>query len=92
VAQSNAAAPILDFAKKAYGKLESITGDPSKKTGEKEVQGTGKLPDAWEDANRKSVQQALDSEKPVGKKAVQKPSKIRTAPLANKRVARKRSQ
>lgn len=51
---------------------------------------TGKLPAKWEEANRKSEEQALASEKTVGKKKVQKATKKRSGVLANKRTPRKK--
>ena len=85
-----AAEPILGPARKLYQTVRKYLGDPSAPASKSSGSSTdsGKLPDAWEEANRKSIQQQLDMSKPVGKvhakkRAVQKPPDVR------KRVPRK---
>lgn len=74
---------LIDFAKKYIGPF-------SKPAPKGSSTNAGKLPDAWEKANEESAKRQLMSEQ-VGKKRTVKPN-VRTGPLANKRVPRKKAQ
>ena len=86
MAQSNGAAqPLMDYARGVYNKVENFIGDPSKPAGKK-------VDPSWHDDMVSKATASFAEPKPVAKKQVAKPAGKRTAPLANKRVGRKRSQ
>lgn len=79
------AQPLMDYAKNIYNNVENAVGSPSKPANEK-------VDTSWHDGMVSKATASFADPKPVAKKAVAKPAQKRTAPLANKRVGRKRSE
>lgn len=69
MAQSNAAKPILDYARGMYNRLESITGDPSKKRGETARQAPPVVDTRTERANDSFRKAAADRAAAAAKRA-----------------------
>ena len=73
--------PLIDAAKRVEQWVENNLADPQKNAGKK-------VDPSW---HAQKVAEANESFRQVGKKPVAKPVKKRTAPLANKRVPRKKA-
>lgn len=92
MAQDNAAQPLLDLRAKIGEYARKFLGD-DKPLAKRGVVYAGDKPDtSWHDEMVKEANESFRkaADRKVGKKPPRKATKKRTAPLANKRIGRKR--